>query len=298
MKREFKYTVTKEDHEQELSVRELLRRRFSFSSRLRTKIKKNKTVYLNGDQTPVWIAPKTGDEITVCIPEETSWFPPEDIPIDPVYEDEDLLIINKQAGYTVHPTNGRPDHTIANGVAQYMLDTHQSFKIRFINRLDMDTSGILALGKNSHAQDDFVKQSKRDNVHKGYIAVVDGIINEEEGTIDAPLGRPVNEPVKRGVVEGGRPSVTHYKVVERFDPGYTLVRLKLETGRTHQIRVHMAFIGHPVVGDRLYGKQSDFISRQALHAEKLSFDHPVTKKHLDLEAPLPDDMIQLIRHLK
>lgn len=306
MKRKFEYTVTEDDVKKELSIRELLRRNFTFSSRLRTKIKKNKSVYLNEEEIPVWITPKAGDKITVAIPEESSYFVPENIPIVPVFEDEDLLIINKPAGYIVHPTNGQPNHTIANGVAQYMLDTNQNFKIRFINRLDMDTSGLLALGKNSHVQDDFVKQAKRGGVHKGYVAIVEGIIDEEDGIIDLPLGRPDNESIRRGVVEGGKPSITHYKVLERFDSGYTMVRLRLETGRTHQIRVHMSYIGHPLVGDWLYNGQEQpdqrgdslLIKRQALHAQYLSFNHPITGKLLELEAPLPEDMLSLIEKIK
>ncbi|MEG0392423.1 MAG: RluA family pseudouridine synthase, partial [Anaerovoracaceae bacterium] len=262
--RDFIYIVTKEDAQKELPIRELLRQNFSFSSRLRTKLKKHKSVYLNGESVPGWITPKAGDEIKIFIPEEQSHFPPEPIPIDPVFEDTDLLIINKQPGVIVHPTSGHPIHTIANGVTQYMIDTNQSFKIRFVNRLDMDTSGLLVLGKNSHAQDDYVKQMQKNQVEKRYVAIVKGII-EEDGTVDAPLGRPDPERVQRGVMEGGKPSITHYKVLERFDKGYTMVELLLETGRTHQIRVHMSHIGHPIVGDHLYGGENiNLIGRQAL----------------------------------
>ena len=309
MKREFTYTVTKEDVTEGLSVKKLMDRNFSFSSRLRAKIKKHRTVYLNGKDVPVYIKPAAGDTITVRLPEEKSWFPPEDIPLEVLYEDEDLLIINKQPYITVHPTNGQPNHTIANAAAKYMIDTGQSFKIRFINRLDMDTSGVLALGKNSFAQDQFVKQAQSGGVHKGYLAVVDHIIEDETGTIDAPIGH-LPDDIRRGVMENGQPSVTHYEVVERFYPkaeddiGFTLVRLKLETGRTHQIRVHMAFIGHPVTGDPLYGGSSHLpgtgeflIGRQALHAEILAFDHPATGKPLEIRAPLPEDMRELIQKI-
>lgn len=298
MKDKYTYTVTKDDENKELQIKELLRHKFNFSSRLRTKIKKHRGVTLNGAAVDPWMVPKTGDVIAVSIPDEISYFPPEPIPIHPIYEDDDLLIINKQPGVVVHPTNGHPDHTIANGVTQYMLDTNQSFKIRFINRLDRDTSGLLALGKNSHAQDGFVKQMKSGLVEKKYLAVVKGVFPQDQGTIDEPLGRPDPDQVHRGVVAGGNPSITHFRVIERFASGYTLMELVLETGRTHQIRVHLSHLGFPIVGDTLYGCADDkLIKRQALHAESLSFLHPVTGLPLNLKAPLPDDMAQLLAML-
>lgn len=298
MKDKFTYTVTREDEQKERPVKELLRHQFNFSSRLRTKIKKHRGVTLNGSPADPWVVPKAGDVIAISIPDETSYFEPESIPITSIYEDDDLLIINKQPGIVVHPTNGHPDHTIANGVTQYMLDTNQAFKIRFINRLDRDTSGLLALGKNSHAQDGFVKQMKSGLVEKKYLAVVKGIFPEDEGTIDQPLGRPDPDQVHRGVVAGGHPSITHFRVVKRYASGYTLLELILETGRTHQIRVHLSHLGYPIVGDTLYGTADDsLIKRQALHAESLSFLHPVTGKPLTLSAPLPEDMERLLHRI-
>lgn len=295
MKDKFIYTVTQEDETKELQVKELLRHKFDFSSRLRTKIKKNQGVTLNGMPAKPWAVPKKGDVIAISIPEEVSYFPPESIPIEAIYEDDDLLIINKQPGVVVHPTNGHPEHTIANGITQYMLDTHQSFKIRFINRLDRDTSGLLVLGKNSHAQDGFVKQMKLGTVTKQYLAVVKGIMPQDGGTIDEPLGKPDPAGVHRGVVPGGSPSVTHFQVLKRFPKGFTLVELTLETGRTHQIRVHLSHLGYPIVGDTLYGvEDQSLIKRQALHAERLSFVHPVTGKAMLVEAPLPLDMADLL----
>ncbi|HML38690.1 MAG TPA: RluA family pseudouridine synthase, partial [Bacillota bacterium] len=174
--------------------------------------------------------------------EEDSHFEPEDIPISVVYEDDDLLIINKQPGYVVHPTKGHPCRTMANGIMNYMIKSGKHFKIRFVNRLDMDTSGLLAIAKNSHCQDDIQRQMYENGVTKKYVAVVHGIIDEEEGTIDLPVDKEEEDKAKRAVVAGGYPSVTHYKVLERFEKGYTMVELVLETGRTHQIRVHMSHI--------------------------------------------------------
>ena len=199
----------------------------------------------------------------------------------------------------MHPTKGHPAHTIANGLMQYLIDTEQKFKIRFINRLDMDTSGLLIIAKNSHAQDSFMKQMKANTIRKKYTAVVKGVIPENEGTIDLPIGRPDPDRVERWVMtEGGFPSVTHYSVIERFK-NHTLVRLILETGRTHQIRVHMAYTGYPVLGDHLYGGENPLlIERQALHSRYLSFNHPVSDERIDVEAPLHEDMLKLIEKLR
>ena len=295
----FRYIVTEED--KGLPVKKLIRTKFSFSSRLMTKLKIQKLIYLNGEQVQGWITPELGDVITVELPEEKSDFPAEDIPITPVYEDDDIMIINKQPGVTVHPTKGHPCHTLANGLMKYMEDTSQSFKIRFINRLDMDTSGCIAVAKNSHAQDDFTKQMKANTTRKEYLAIVNGIVKEDDFTINLPIGRPDPLDLRRRVMDDGYPSITHVHVVERFkkDNGYTLIQLLLETGRTHQIRVHMTHLGHILLGDKLYGDNSEkYIDRQALHAYRLSFKHPVTGEEITAEAPLPSDMERALEMLR
>lgn len=286
---EFKYTITKED--KGLPVKDILRHKFNFSARLRTKIKFQKLMYLNDEPVQGWIVPNEGDIVKVKLPEEKSNFPSECIPIDPVFEDEHLLIINKQPGVVVHPTKGHPSHTIANGLMNYMDITNQSFKIRFVNRLDMDTSGLLIIAKNSNAQDSIMKQMKANTTEKTYIALVNGVVTKNQFTIDLPIGRPDDENVQRAVMEdGGQDSVTHVKVLKRFDK-YTLVQCILETGRTHQIRVHLTHIGHPLVGDYLYGGDVPWlIERQALHSHKLKFRHPVTGKVIEVTAPLPEDI--------
>lgn len=293
----FEYVIKEND--KELPIKELLKRNFGFSSRLMTKLKVNDCVRLNGSLVKMYQKGNLGDKITVSLPKEKSDFEPEAIPISVVYEDDDLMIINKQPGYVVHPTKGHPCHTMANGIMNYMLNNDKHFKIRFINRLDMDTSGLLAVAKNSHCQDDMSKQMSENGVTKKYVAVVKGILTEDEGTIDLPIDKEHEDHLKRVVREDGYPSVTHYKVLERFEKGYTLIELVLETGRTHQIRVHMTHIGHPIVGDVLYGEASVWlIERQALHARFLSFRHPVTNELLQLEAPLPDDMTELIEKIR
>lgn len=294
---EFKYITTQEDNG--LEVKDILRHHFQFSARMRNKIKREKLVRLNGEETPGWIPTRPGDIITIKLPEETSDFIPEDIPIAPVYEDDSLLIINKQPGLVVHPTKGHPGHTLANGIMKYMLDAGENYKIRFMNRLDMDTSGLVAVAKNSHCQASFMKQSQAGLVEKRYLAIVKGLVEEDRGTIDLPIGKPDPERVERAVMEGGSPSLTHYKVLERFGCGYSLLELALETGRTHQIRVHLSHIGYPIVSDHLYGETNPFlIERQALHARKLALLHPVTGEHMSFEAPLPEDMETLIEKLR
>src|SRR5665648_513932 len=265
----FDYIVTEDDVKKELQIKELLRFNFKLSSRLNKKIKRENLILLNGKPVKTYLLPSAGDILSISMPEEISDFIPEAIPIEIIYEDDDLLVINKQSGIVVHPTKGHHSHTIANGVMKYMLDSKQSFKIRFINGLDMDTSGILVVAKNSHVQDDFTKQMAGNKVEKKYIAVVKGLLENDD------------------------------EVIERYKAGYTLVELILKTGRTHQIRVHMAHIGHPVVGDHLYGGSNVLlIERQALHAHKLSFFKSITKEKLELEAPIPEDIARLIRKLQ
>ncbi|MBR3786940.1 MAG: RluA family pseudouridine synthase [Firmicutes bacterium] len=289
---EFYHKVTTEDEGKEL--REIMREHFDFSSRLRNRIKREKLVMVDGVSTPGWKKPVVGAEIRITLPDETSGFEPQNIPLDIVYEDDDLMIINKQPGLIVHPTKGHPTGTVANALMYYMEQTGKPFKIRFVNRLDMDTSGLLVVAKNSYTQNDYTKQMKENTVEKRYVAVVKGIVESDEGTIDLPIGRPDPDHVRRGVMEYGAPSVTHYKVLDRYN-GYSLVELLLETGRTHQIRVHMSHIGHPVLGDWLYeGLNPLLIDRQALHAAKLTFTHPMTKKRMTFEAPIPEDIKKAI----
>lgn len=343
MEDKFTYIVTKEDEENEYRIKDIIRHNFTFSSRLRTKLKQNNSIFLNGVSVPGWFTAKAGDVISVRLPDEMSEFEPEDIPVYPVYEDDDLLIINKQPGHVVHPTMGQPNHTMANAVMKYMLDTNQRFKIRFVNRLDRDTSGILVIAKNSYTQEELTKQMKDNTVKKYYSALLCGIIDEDEGTVNRPIGRPNPDRIERGILaeeDGGYASVTHFKVIERCPrelfkvdasltvesgfvegpcndfteeeaaqhikdglinkcDGYTLTELLLETGRTHQIRVHMGSLGHHVVGDTLYGgvlcrKNADgmyvpICNRQLLHARRLCFVHPVTKQYMEVEAEVPAD---------
>jgi len=289
---QFVHKVTSEDDGME--VREITRKYFDFSARLRNRIKRQKLTMRNGETTEGWHRVSEGDVISITLPDEHSYFPPEDIPLDIVFEDDDLMVINKQPGLVVHPTNGCKSGTCANALAHYMEETGHVFKIRFVNRLDRDTSGLLLVSKNAYCQNHITNQMKQDLIHKKYTAIVKGIVSSERGTIDLPIGRPDREDIRRGVHQDGAPSVTHYEVLNYLN-GHTLIELRLETGRTHQIRVHMSHIGHPVLGDSLYGEEEpDLIGRQALHASGLAFIHPITKERVDFEAPLPEDMRRAI----
>ncbi len=293
---EFKHIITSEDDGQE--IKQILKKHFDFSSRLRNRIKRNNLLTLNGKDTEGWHRVKTGDIVSIILPDEESHFMPQAIPLDIVYEDDDIMLINKQAGLIVHPTKGHPVGTVANALAYYMQEQSKKWKIRFVNRLDMDTSGLLLIAKNAYCQNDISNQMHRNQISKKYIAIVKGIIEEESGTVDMPIGRPDLEDVRRGVMTDGAPSITHYKVIEHLK-GHSLIELILETGRTHQIRVHMSYIGHPVLGDHLYGGENvNLMERQALHAVELSFNHPITKLPVNFKAPVPEDMLNAIDHLR
>ena len=282
-----------------LSINQILKANFKFSSRFKTKIKFQKLVDLNGVPAPGFIKPALGDIISIRLPEETSDFPAEDIPINVLYEDDDLMFINKQPGVIVHPTKGHPMHTIANGIMKYMQDNNQTYKIRFANRIDMDTSGIVIVAKSANSQHDISHQMRTNAVHKQYIAIVNGVIARDAFTIDKPIGRPNEESIQRTVLaEGGKNAITDVKVLERFD-NHTLVEVTLHTGRTHQIRVHLTHIGHPITGDHLYGGDApELMNRQALHAAKMELKHPMTSETLEIEAPLPDDMKKCLAILR
>lgn len=291
--------VVKEE-EAGLQAKKLIRSKYHLSSRMMTKIKYQDLISINGEKAPGYVTLNAGDVVIVSIPDEKSQFPAEDIPIAPLFEDDDFLIINKQAGITVHPTKGHPDHTIANGLMKYMSDNNESFKVRFVNRLDMDTSGVLVIAKNQITQADLNKQMMAGETTKEYIAVVSGRPDEDAFSIDLPIGAPEPGMIGRRVVsekEEGFPSQTEAQVIERIKKGdeeFSLLRLKLLTGRTHQIRVHLSHIGHPILGDPLYGGDMTYISRQALHAERFVCKHPLKQTILDVRAPLPEDLRSLL----
>ena len=297
----YEHTVTTE--ESGLTINQILRMNYKFSARFRTKMKYQSLVDLNGTPTPGYIKHGVGDVIGVRLPEETSDFEPEEIPLDIIYEDDDLILVNKQPGVIVHPTKGHPHHTIANGVMQYMIDSGQTFKVRFANRIDMDTSGIIIVAKNANAQNDLSSQMRRNTVVKKYYALVEGNVADDHFEIDLPVGRPDQVSIRREVMyEGGKNALSEVNVLERFDSdeygAHTLVEVILHTGRTHQIRVHLSHIGHIISGDILYGGSTQLIQRQALHAYYIEFDHPITKERVSFRTDIPDDIKEAISKLK
>lgn len=291
----YNHTVTKDEYG--CSINEILRANYKFSARFKTKMKFQSLVDLNDTPTPGYIKPEVGDVISVRLPEETSDFPPENIPLDIIYEDDDILVINKQPGIIVHPTKGHPTHTIANAVMYYMQQSNQSFKIRFANRIDMDTTGIIICAKNANSQNEISNQMRAGTTIKKYLALVHGNIDEDM-TIDLPVGRPSQESIQRKVMlDGGKDAKTDIRVIKNYQD-YSLVELTIHTGRTHQIRVHLTHIGHPIAGDELYGGTDELISRQALHAYYLELNHPITNEKLILKSDLPEDIENAIKKLE
>ena len=206
-----------------------------------------------------------------------------------VFEDDSLLILNKPAGIAVHPSILHYTDSLSNGVKYYFDTIGLKRKIRPVNRLDLNTSGLIIFAKNEYIQEALIQQMNKHIFVKEYIAIVNGHFDNTSGTINLPIARKNNSIIERCISNDGQEAVTDYEVIENFD-NYSIVKCKLRTGRTHQIRVHMSAIGHPIIGDTLYGFPSNFINRQALHSYKIAFIHPVTKENLEFICELPKDM--------
>ena len=225
---------------------------------------------------------------------------PEKIPLDIVYEDDDVIVVNKPQGMVVHPAPGHPNHTLVNALLYHspLSTINGEFRPGIVHRIDKDTSGLLMIAKNDLAHRSLAAQLKAKTNQREYVALVHGVIKQDAGTINAPIGRSKKDRKKQAVVSDGRHAVTHFKVLHRFRH-YTLVSCRLETGRTHQIRVHMKSIGHPLAGDPLYGPRKTLPGRgQYLHARLLGFKHPRTGKELVFTAPLPEYFQQMLDKLK
>ena len=226
----------------------------------------------------------------------------QDIPVDIIYEDNDIIVVNKPKGMVVHPANGNPDGTLVNAIMAICKGSLSGIggEIRpgIVHRLDKDTSGLLIVAKNDLAHVNMSEEIKRHEVKKTYIALVRGVVKENEATIDMPIGRSNSDRKKMTVTKNGKNAVTHIKVLKRYDK-YTLLEINIETGRTHQIRVHLAHIGYPVIGDYIYsnGKNEFGVVGQCLHAKSLEFKHPITGKEMKLEAPLPKYFEDILKEL-
>jgi 23S rRNA pseudouridine1911/1915/1917 synthase len=245
---------------------------------------------------------KAGQVVRVEVPPpEPTGLRPEEIPLDVVYEDADVLVVNKPAGLTVHPAPGHRSGTLVNALLARVPDLQGiggALRPGIVHRLDKDTSGLLVVAKTEEAHQRLTAQLRDRTMERTYLAIVRGEVRDERGVISAPLGRHPVHRKRFAVVPGGRPAVTYYEVLERFS-GFTLLACRLETGRTHQIRVHLSSLGHPVVGDPVYGRvRVPEIARQALHAARVEFTHPRTGRRLACTAPLPEDFARLLARLR
>lgn len=260
-------------------------------------------ILVNGKQQKVSYKVMIDDIITIEeVQPQTIELKAQEIPIEIIYEDNDIIVVNKPKGMVVHPANGNPDGTLVNAIMAICKDSLSGIggEIRpgIVHRIDKDTSGLLIVAKNDKAHVNMSEQIKNHEVKKTYIALVRGVVKENEATINMPIGRSNSDRKKMAVNKNGKNAITHIKVLERYDK-YTLLEVNIETGRTHQIRVHLSHIGYPIIGDYIYsnGKNEFGVVGQCLHAKSLEFNHPVTEKKMKLEAPMPVYFEDILKNL-
>ncbi|WP_343252715.1 RluA family pseudouridine synthase [Ligaoa zhengdingensis] len=286
MSRELSFTVdSKQDG---MKLYDFLRREQKFSYRLITSLKHQPNgIQINHVHARTIDRLKTGDLVSVALPQnDNEGATVSDLQVPIVYEDDDLIIYDKPAGMNCHPSRRIQNDTLANVFARHCRERGLAITFRCLNRLDMDTSGLVLLAKNQ-----YVAARLKFAVQKEYVALLHGVPDPREGTVREPIVRINDIYTKRQVDPSGQPAVTHYRVLARSEDGaYSMARMVLETGRTHQIRVHLSYIGHPLMGDDMYGGRTDLLARQALHCERMSFVHPVTGEAVAVSAPLPKDM--------
>lgn len=284
-----KYIVKENKYQ---SINQILKQKFKISARLQHKLITSKQIFLNGNQADSRIAPQINNVITVNLDfnEESENIIPTPIPLNIIYEDEALLILDKPAGIAVHPSISHYTDSLANGVKYYFDTIGLKRKIRPVNRLDLNTSGLIVFAKNEYVQECLIQQMQTNEFKKEYLAIVHGIFENVQGTINLPIARKENSIIERCISENGQEAITHYEVLKTSND-LSLVHCILQTGRTHQIRAHMSAIGHPLVGDTLYAPNfSDSITRQALHSYKISFIHPISHQIVSFTSELPDDI--------
>ena len=282
-----KYTVIDNNYK---TVKEVLKAYFNISDRLLVKLKKHNKINLNKTLA-------IGDivEVNMDFEEANSNIVPTKMDLDIIYEDDCYIIINKPAGIPVHPSMDHYEDSLSNGLKYYFDNINLKKKIRPVNRIDKNTSGLVIFAKNEYIQECLIRQMKHSNFHKEYIAICEGKLNSTSGTINKPIARKENSIIERCVDINGDTAITNYEVLKyNTEKDYSVLKCVLETGRTHQIRVHLSYIGHPLLGDTLYGNESKLISRQALHSYKINFVHPIEKKPVFYVAPLPNDLNLLI----
>ena len=280
-----KYIVDKNDSGK--TINEIINQKFCLSNRLFTKLIRDKRIFVNDKNMDTRLKVSENDKITIDLnyDEDNSNIVSKQMELDIVYEDEGMVIINKPLGIAIHPSIRHYEDSIASGVKYYFESLGIHKKIRPVNRLDLNTSGLVIFAKNEYVQENLIKQMQTKTFTKEYLAIVTGILENKKGIIDKPIARKDGSIIERCVSETGQRAITEYEVIREFGNN-SLVKCKLLTGRTHQIRVHFAYIGHPLLGDSLYGKKSDLIEGQALHCYKLKFLHPVTSKELVIKCDL------------
>lgn len=280
-----------------LRVEQFLRRK-RYSGQNLSEIKRMpKSILVNGVHYYMRQELSTGDhlQVRICETQNSEKIPPMKLPLDIIYEDEDLLVLNKPAGMPIHPSLNNYTNSIANALAYYFQSQGKPFIFRCCNRLDRDTSGLTIVSKHLVSGSILSDMTKYREVHREYLAIARGSVTPSEGTIQAPLGRKEGTIIERTVDwEHGEDAVTHYKVVKEAN-GHSLVSLRLETGRTHQIRIHMKYLGYPLIGDYLYNPDMEYMTRQALHSHHMEFTHPITGEHMSFTAPLPEDMARVMQ---
>lgn len=279
------------------TLKEVLKAHFNISDRLLLKLKKSNKIFVNNKSTYIDKILELNDiiEIYIDFEEDNSNIVPTKMDLNIIYEDDALLIVNKPAGIPVHPSMDHFSDSLSNGVRYYFDSIGLKKKIRPVNRLDKNTSGIVIFSKNEYIQECLIRQMKNGEFYKEYIAICEGKFNNLKGIINAPIARKENSIIERCVNENGDSAITEYEVLSyNKDKNYSAVKCILKTGRTHQIRVHLSYIDYPILGDTLYGNSSNLIDRQALHAYKVSFIHPVSKRILDFKALFPVDISVII----
>lgn len=287
------YLVTEEFNGQR--VYNILRGPMKVSGSMIKRLKRSNGIFLNNEPVRTIDNVTTGDTVTVIIDnnEETA-ITPENNPVSVIYEDDSFIAVDKPANMPVHPSAGHQTGTLAQAVLWHYIQQGLHTKVRPINRLDRDTSGVTLFAKNAYIQDQITRQMRDNRVFKAYLGIVHGVFNPKHGTIRLPIARKEGSVMERIIDSSGYDSITHYETIKIHNE-FSLVKFVLETGRTHQIRVHSKAMGHPLLGDWLYSDiQTNLIGRQALHSHHLSFDHPITGERIELFAPLPEDMEKVL----
>ena len=293
-----KLTYVVKETDNFINLKELLKAYFNISDRLLIKLKKQNKIFVNSENTYLDKALHTNDviEIYIDFEEDNSNIVSTKMNLDIIYEDEAYLVLNKPAGIPVHPSMDHFSDSLSNGVKYYFDLIGLKKKIRPVNRLDRNTSGLVIFAKNEYIQECLIRQMKANGFYKEYITICEGRFKQEKGIINAPIARKDNSIIERCVSKFGDSAITEYEVIKYNEiHNYSVVKCVLKTGRTHQIRVHMSYIGHPILADTLYGFESNLINRQTLHSYKTNFIHPISKKVVTYIAPIPDDMLMLIK---